>query len=134
MNLLKRAVNLLRPSTKADMSICVGQTHKVGSAFLIKETEFIGFDKDAEHEHGISCKKGVDSGSVGEDCTVTIRAIEGDWAVVRLDRAEMPFGVRAPNGTVFQIHLDKIRFWASELKRQEDRESRRRALAEKYCT
>ena len=109
--------------------MCVGAKIEVGGFFWINENDLIGFDKDAAHGN---CTD-YSTGCVDIGCLVTIRGVEGNYAVVRLDRPSMPHGSQAPIGAVFQIPVSVIKSWPEKLRLHRDHEAQRSKLASKYC-
>lgn len=131
-SLIEMDGSLSRSSTEVDTytSICVGQEIQVGEFFWIPDHDFIGYDRDAYHGH---CLDKRSPGSVDHDCTLTIRAIKNGYAIVRLNRPQVPYGAPAPIGTVFQLPLSQMARWAEMTARREDRERQRRSLEQQYC-
>jgi hypothetical protein len=86
------------PTTLDNPSISVGDKIRVGEHFWIPDEHIIGWDSDAQHGNGYD----ESGGSADESCTVTVRGILNDWAVVWLDRDSTPYGAMASIGTVFQ--------------------------------
>lgn len=105
----------------------VGDINEVGEFFWI--SDFIGFDSNAEHGHGLN-KTG---GSVDVGCHVEVRGIEGESAIVSLRRPTVPFGAPAPIGSVFRIPVDQVASWREKLKAIKEREESCKILASKYC-
>ncbi len=129
--LQKTGGSLSRSSTEltTSTSIFVGAEIPVGEFFWIDDFDLIGFDRDAEHGNGGK----HDSGSVCLGCTITVRGIENDYAIVRLNRSEMPYGAEAPGGVVFQIPISQIQTWPDKIRSHNDHERQRRKLAKQYC-
>lgn len=111
-----------------EQGLNAGHIIPVGKFFWIVGHDIIGHDSDARHGHNT-----MDGGSVDIDCTLTIRGIEDGYAIVRLNRSEMPYGALAAIGTVFQIPLMQIAMWPEMIRQREKRDAKRQALAEKYC-
>lgn len=111
-------------------SIKVGDVIPVRKFFWIKD--LIGYDSDAKHGHGIKDKGSA--GSVEEGCTLTVRAIDGDMAIVRLDRPEVPYGAPAAIGAVFFFPVATLEEWSDpNLDRAAKAEAKRMdALRKKY--
>ncbi|MEO1687857.1 MAG: hypothetical protein AAFU61_08130 [Pseudomonadota bacterium] len=107
---------------------CVGARVPVGEFFWIPNDDLVGHDKDARHGH--DC---YDGGSVDIGCTLTIRAIQNSYALVRLDRPKLPYGASAAIGAVFQIPLAKMQRWPDLLATRAEAERQRRELARRYC-
>lgn len=114
-------------------SVSVGDTIPVGEHFWIKDKDFIGYDHDAEHGHGIALWDIHSPGSVDIGCSLTVRAIKNGYAIVRLNRPSVPYGAPAPIGTVFQIPLNVISEWPEMISERLSHEHNRNALAKIYC-
>lgn len=106
------------------VSITHGSTHKVGGFFWINDNDFIGYAPGATHGHGLP----KSPGSVDDCCTVKILKVGETHSIVQLDRHEIPFGARAPIGTVFQIPNTMILSWPAMLRARNDRDAQRRAI------
>jgi hypothetical protein len=109
-------------------SISVGDKIRVGEHFWISYEHIIGWDTDAHHGNGSSESGGSADGS----CTVTVRAIRNNWAIVRLDRDSVPYGAKASIGTVFQVPVSKILSWPAMTAARIEHEKQRKKLASQY--
>jgi hypothetical protein len=132
-----------KPEKLSDLR--VGDEVAVGEFFWIRSPQFIGFDHDAKHGHGISHKhdseyghglshKEGSPGSADTDCTVVIRAINDDEAIVSLQRDEIPYGAKAPIGTVFLVKVETLKLWPTMALAHHNATLKRNSLADQFCT
>jgi len=120
-------------STHISRSLKPGIEIPVGEFFWINEFDFIGYDSDSKHGHDIHRYNDNCPGSVEIDCTLSIRAIKNNYAIVRLNRPKIPFGALAPIGTVFQIPISQLLTWSEKLRAIKDHKEQRSKLTQEYC-
>lgn len=112
------------------MTFEVGDVIKVGEFFWIRDDDFIGYDRNAEHGHGLDKRS---AGSVDKDCEVEVRGFSNGKVVVSLIRPSVPYGAPAPIGTVFMIEASKINSWGGKLVKSAEKEKKRAILAKEFC-
>lgn len=108
--------------------LSVGQIVDVGEFFWIPEENIIGLDDNWQHGH-----RRKDGGSVDTNCSVEIRSIEDDTAIVRLNRPEVPYGAPAAIGIVFSLPIGQIESWSKKLTVIRTQREWRGAKARAYC-
>lgn len=113
------------------MDIKIGDVIKVGKFFWIDEDDFIGYDSNAKHGHGLDKDRCI--GSANNHCSVEVRGFLEGKVVFSLMRPETPYGAEAPIGTVFMIDREVIEKEWWECVRSAEREKQRKALAEQFC-
>lgn len=94
-------------------AVRTGQRIPVGEFFWIQPDDFIDFQNPAHGNDSSHPHRGT-QGSVDVGCTLHVLAVIGSYAIVRLERPEMPFGALAPIGTVFRIKVARMESWLRE--------------------
>lgn len=85
----------------------VGDQIKVEQFFWIPD--FLGYDSNAYHAHGLRDEDGGGGGSCDTDCTLEVRGIEDEHYIVSLiKRDRTPAGALAATGSVFRISREYI--------------------------
>jgi len=105
----------------------VGDHVSVGKFFWTDEDKCIGFDDDARHGHRLFFGGSVNIGDV-----LIIRGIEGENAIVRVNKRDTPYGAPCPHGMIFSIPLADMEKWPGDHSGRYDVEMWRSDMMRKY--
>ena len=105
----------------------IGQYYVVGQFFWIDEDDCIGLDDDAVHGNGMDL-----GGSVSPGDMVRVLGFEGNAAVVKVLKKNVPYGAPCPHGMIFMMPISQIMSWPQHVARRQAEEARRADLARKY--
>lgn len=116
-----------------DLIVCEAQTLEVGDRvpvgkfFWTDRDKCIGFARDAAHGHGLTFGGSVDVGDV-----LVVLGIEGEEAIVKVEKRILPYGAPCPHGMIFALPISVILSQAGNLKEERVKMKWQKEMAKKY--